>query len=498
MFLKTQLRPAQLIPTVLSAVLFSLSFTTSFVGFGFVSLLPLFYALQRRTSTRSAFWLGALFGFIAGLMLLSWAPGSLIHFFGGNVLIAWAFFLGGSLALGVQYGLMAWLSFFLWKKSSIYLLSALAVAAFWTLCEMVCTSLYSGAPWLQTSLYKGIAEADFLIQWAAMGGGSLVSFFLLLFQILILGLLRSKRKVALTALLATLCIFFLGNFFLQKKAQNNNSVNTISVAIINENTPADLKWTPETGDQMARNLLRLHAEGLRLNPDLLLWSESAVPWTFAPDDDFVQEILRGGLPQILGINSEYDGSMVYNSAYYLDPERPVQRYDKRYLLSFAEKPLDGGLLPFGEIAGFYVKEGAEAKVFSSHKGPIGALICNESFVPKAAYSLVQEGAQVLMLLSNDGWIDGSAYLLRQHWLSAKVRAVELARNVVVNCNLGYSGLIRADGSEAVRWRDKDGVVNKISAKLYDHQTIYSQFPSMSFLVFVCIFAICTLYLSIKR
>lgn len=497
---KNQLCPTQISYALLSAVLFALSFTTPFIGFGFVGLLPLFFVIQRCTSARAAICSGAIFGFVAAAILLSWAPSALMNFFGGSAWIAWGFFLGGSLAVMVQFALMCWFIFFLWKKTTNYLLWALASAAFWVVCEIICTEMYSGAPWLQTALYKGLAESAFLIQWASVGGGSLVSFFVVLLQLLLVGFFSFQRQRKSTAITCSLLLllFFAGNFFIRKQGQSPTDDATITVAIINENTPADLKWTAANGDKMARNLLALHAEAVRMAPDMLLWSESAVPWTYAPDDDFILEIMRPGIPQILGINSDFQGSKVYNSAYFLSAGAVVQRYDKRYLLSFAEKPLGSGILPFGEIAGFYVQEGEAPAVFSTEKGRIGAFICNESFVPKAAGTLVAEGAEVLMLLSNDGWIDGSAYLLRQHWLSAKIRAVEQARDVVVNCNLGYNGLIRADGSEARKWKEVKGLAEKVSANLSKKQTIYSRFPSMSFLVFVCIFAICALFLCVNK
>jgi apolipoprotein N-acyltransferase len=83
-----------------------------------------------------------------------------------------------------------------------------------------------------------------------------------------------------------------------------------------------------------------------MNPDIIVWSETALPWTFRTDDDLLTRVLQITYPanagHILGILSEADDdpSKVYNSVYYIEPDgRVTSRYDKVDLLSFIEKPL---------------------------------------------------------------------------------------------------------------------------------------------------------------
>ena len=95
----------------------------------------------------------------------------------------------------------------------------------------------------------------------------------------------------------------------------------------------------------------LAKKAAQLRPDIALWSESIVPWTYRKDDDFVNEVLHITQPQnithVIGINTDADSAEVYNSIYVLQPGGTVVgRYNKRYLLSFIEQPFAGVIFPF--------------------------------------------------------------------------------------------------------------------------------------------------------
>jgi len=84
---------------------------------------------------------------------------------------------------------------------------------------------------------------------------------------------------------------------------------------------------------------------------MILWSESAVPWTYRPNDDLVNEILKMSSPahvtNILGINTDYLEDEVYNSVYCYYPMVKLQDdMIKELLLSFIEKPFAGIIFPF--------------------------------------------------------------------------------------------------------------------------------------------------------
>jgi apolipoprotein N-acyltransferase len=74
----------------------------------------------------------------------------------------------------------------------------------------------------------------------------------------------------------------------------------------------------------------------------------------------------------------------------------------------------------------------------------GVFICIESAYPWIARRMTNEGADVLINISNDGYL-GPTAVMRQHLANAIFRAVENGRPVLRVTNTGLSALIRADG-----------------------------------------------------
>src|SRR4030095_221258 len=74
----------------------------------------------------------------------------------------------------------------------------------------------------------------------------------------------------------------------------------------------------------------------------------------------------------------------------------------------------------------------------------GVFICIESAYPWIARTLTSEGADVLINISNDGYL-GPTAVMRQHLANAIFRAVENDRAVVRVTNSGLTALIHPTG-----------------------------------------------------
>ncbi|MBK9182094.1 MAG: apolipoprotein N-acyltransferase [Ignavibacteria bacterium] len=77
---------------------------------------------------------------------------------------------------------------------------------------------------------------------------------------------------------------------------------------------------------------------------------------------------------------------------------------------------------------------------------IGTIICIESIYPEVARDLVNNGSDILCVITNDAWYNGT-WGPEQHYDIARMRAIEQRRNVIRCANSGVSGIIRSDGSE---------------------------------------------------
>ena len=216
---------------------------------------------------------------------------------------------------------------------------------------------------------------------------------------------------------------------------------------------------------------------------MALWSESAIPWTYRKDDDLIKAILNitdpARITHVMGINTAYKENIVFNSAYCILPGGEVAgRYDKQHLLSFIEKPLNGLMLPFFSSKGYSAITGQEhSSPVMTPYGKAGFLICNEAALPAAAANQVSQGAEFLMNMSNDGWFNDT-YIVRLHFYYARLRAVESRKDIAVNCNNGFSGLIKASGDIEEKEESTEPFVKMVTVQPNKYITMASLYPGI--------------------
>ena len=83
------------------------------------------------------------------------------------------------------------------------------------------------------------------------------------------------------------------------------------------------------------------------------------------------------------------------------------------------------------------------------------LICFEDIFPSLARRFVQEGAQLLLVITNDAWFGPSAAAY-QHAQASMFRAVELRVPIARAANTGWSGCIDPAGRRIGSVRDPQG------------------------------------------
>ena len=151
-------------------------------------------------------------------------------------------------------------------------------------------------------------------------------------------------------------------------------------------------------------------------------------------------------------------SQVFNSAALISPAGDwTARYDKVHLVPFGE------YLPFPQLfafAGGLTKEvgefqhGASRAPLDAGSTPLGIFICYESVFPGEVRQFSQQGAQVLVNLSNDGWYgDSGAYA--QHLNQTRMRAIENDRWLLSATNTGVTASIDPYGRTVARLPRKE-------------------------------------------
>ena len=463
--------------------------------FSWICFVPLFiYIID--SIPRESFKTGLLFGFAFSIFCFYWViPGA--EKFTGNSpvygILAWCIFAA---FFSVFYGLILYLFSHLKiqeESRKALWINSLLIATLFTLAEFFLLILSGNFPWFAVYAGNGLAANMYSIQPAAILGISILTFVAVFVNYLFAYFIHKKEWKKCWIPATTIALFLIAGFIVFKNFQSKTfAEKSFTVAILSENIPPEMKWDEQNGNYLVEKILTLNRSAAALKPDVALWSESAIPWTYKKDDDLVNEILKTTtekpITHILGINSEYKDNVVFNSAYAILPDGEVTgRYDKQYLLSIIEKPLKGFLMPFFSNTGFsVVNDSIHDSPLNTPFGKAGILICNEAVMPAAAATAVNKGAQFLFNMSNDGWFSDT-YIPRLHFYSSRLRAVESRKDMVVNANNGFSGLINASGEIAERKRSEDPFVKLVHVQPNNVRSIATLIPG---LFIYC----CTIYL----
>jgi apolipoprotein N-acyltransferase len=149
---------------------------------------------------------------------------------------------------------------------------------------------------------------------------------------------------------------------------------------------------------------------------------------------------------------------VFNSAALISPAGDwTARYDKVHLVPFGEYLPFPRLLAFAggltkEVGGF--EPGSARAPLDAGSEPLGIFICYESVFPGEVRQFADQGAQVFVNLSNDGWYgDSGAYA--QHLNQTRMRAIENDRWILSATNTGVTASIDPYGRTVARLARKE-------------------------------------------
>jgi len=336
---------------------------------------------------------------------------------------------------------------------SFRLLNPVYMACIWVLAETGLQWAAGSLPWFLFHMGNALSANLYAIQPASVTGLTGLSFVVVLVNCLIAQAIAHRSYKRLLLPCSLFIVYMCWGWWLlvsfDRSVENAAAQQFFKLSILQQNIPPEIQWDTANGNALVQQLLQQERRCIAQKPNLILWSESAIPWTYSPQDDLVQELLRNADPakvtHILGMNTAVTDDVVGNSAYCLLPGGKLAgRYDKRTPLLLIEQPWNGWLLPFFSANGYSVLAGKNDHPLPTPYGKAGILICNESALPQAAASSVLQGAQFLLNMSNDGWFRDT-YLVSSHFYNARLRAVETRKDIAINSNNGQCGLVRASG-----------------------------------------------------
>jgi apolipoprotein N-acyltransferase len=343
----------------------------------------------------------------------------------------------------------------------------LAAAPFlWVAVELART-LVTGFPWnlLGTAQVENISLSR-ITTWTGVYG---VSFEIMLVNVAVAAAFLVPKKKRSTLLIAA----FVAAAVLQAgRLVDASAIPADRTALlVQENIPVDATWTRDNFQRTLAELADLSikaasnaaSDSKTGKPDLIVWPESPAPF-FTADPLFRDPVSRaardahswvmtGAIGNVPAMHSSTAASEVFNSAALISPTGDwTARYDKIHLVPFGE------YLPFPRLfafAGGLTKEVGEFHTGTS-RAPLqagdiqlGIFICYESVFPGEVREFANQGAQVLVNLSNDGWYgDSGAYA--QHLNQTRMRAIENDRWILSATDTGVTASIDPYGRTVAR------------------------------------------------
>lgn len=405
-------------------------------------------------------WFFAFGYFVTGIYWVANALLSVASAFGWLLPFAIVGAVGGLSALLAAFPALAvGLARILWPAGPARIL---VLAVCWTLFEWLRGWVLTGFPW--NPLGSIWAFSDAMIQFAAVAGIwglSLITVMVAALPVLLVDwsghsdeVARRRRPAAfgwIVAGLALLLAIWIGGAIRLSGAEDS-LVAGIRLRLVQANVDPGEKGASDRGADVLRRHLSLTREtpGYDKITDVI-WSETAEPYPLERFPD-VRMAVAAVAPEngllITGVlrTDAASGPVneVWNSMAVVDRTgRMISTYDKFHLVPFGEYVPLHGVLPFiSKFTPGIMDLSAGPGPRTLHLPglpPVGPLICYEAIFPG---QVVERGdrPQWLLNITNDGWYGVSAGP-RQHFVSARLRAVEEGLPVVRAANTGISGSI---------------------------------------------------------
>jgi apolipoprotein N-acyltransferase len=458
--------------------------------FCWIALLPLLFALIQKDKQGSALSVaqGTLLGYLCGF---TWYLGNCywiyqtMYLYGGLAKpIAAGILILFCLYLGLYHALFA-AAFTLVRRSKFGPQGALLLTPFLWVAVELARARITGLPWD----LLGIAQVDnpLLIRLAPITGAYGISFVIAMVNALwLVRISLRERRHTRSVLSIAGVILIVAYLLILRRLQPPTHVPTTAVATLVQHnlgvgTEAStresntqlldaftrLSLFPPTlhcngipelpathcADPIARQLSLPEGSYALLPTDLIVWPES--PSNFEEKDPAFRAAMSSlaramHAPVIVG-NVGIDpntaikrGFSLYNAANLVAPDGTfVNRYDKIHLVPFGEyvpfKPLfffAGDLL--GDVGSF--DSGSHRTVLATGGHRYGTFICYESIFGDEVRQFAEQGADVLVNISNDGWY-GDTSAAWQHLNMVRMRAIENHRWVLRSTNTGVTAAI---------------------------------------------------------
>lgn len=474
---------------ILSGVILNLAWTEYNLGFSlFVALVPLFiiedYLDKNRHRHRSV--KAFNYSFIAFVV---WNALSTFWIYHASLFGAIMAVIINSLVLASCF----W-GFHIVKRKLGAKFGYFGLIVFWIASEYMDLNWDLSWPWM--ILGNGFAKNVSLIQWYEYTGVLGGSFWVLLSNIMIYQILKKyifdrslKGQIANVVILAAF-IFVPIIYSLVRYSTYEEKENPKTVVVVQPNIdPYNEKFGGMTAIDQLNKLLALADSLTDDSTDYVVGPETALVNSMWEEDMEYNSSIRlinkfivkyPKVKFIAGLSSRRmykEGEELsitarkyphddlyyesYNTAMQIDSSKNIQLYHKSKLVPGVE------LIPFPSVFGYFEKFaidlGGSVGSYGSQNDRsnfiaynnttnVAPAICYESIYGEFLGKYVQNGANFIFIITNDGWWEDTPGY-KQHMSFARLRAIELRRSIARSANTGISCFInqRGDVIQPTSW-----------------------------------------------
>ena len=377
---------------------------------------------------------------------------------------------------------LPWWGYHIFKKKYGRRIGYGSLILFWMCFEYIHLNWQLSWPWL--TLGNVFASHPDWVQWyeyTGVGGGSLLILIgnLLFFELSMAARIKNNTRslTRLCLLIISIPILMYGFCQLHYLRSSQLIEPKHNIVIIQPNIDPYQKLSSSTVSDQIAKLTRLSEEAVDSATELVIWPETAMieaelpekissNFNYQPVFTFVNK--HPGITLLSGIETyktygtirqtatarkSTDGIYYdeFNAAVSIKKNTPSLFYNKSKLVPGVESlpTFLNFMAPvfekFGGTAGGYGKSDESAVFAKTDNEYITApIICYESIYGEYVSSYVQKGANILTIMTNDGWWGNTAGH-KQHLQYARLRAIETRRWVARSANTGISAVIDENG-----------------------------------------------------
>ena len=386
------------------------------------------------------------------------------------------------------------------KDANILFLPVLT-ACLYVIAEWVQSWFFSGLTWakLSVSQYKNL----FFIQSISLFGTYFVSFIIVFINAAVALYILNRTNKTIPAsknniLILGVIILYLANSYFgffrlmyYDYAKDGKEKHKITAQVVQGNISSYEKWESAGIGNSLNKYISLTEKYIgeigeyteKIN--ISVWPETAIP-TNVYQGGNLYEYLRNFSEQnnitLFTGAFYYLENNVYNAIVAFAPNHDfIKPYGKRHLVPFGEylpaEKLVKSVFPFvANMAMFdsVLTPGESSGIMEINGVNYGGLVCFDSIFPELARQSVKDGADILIIITNDSWFRDSPAIY-QHNAQAVLRAVENKRYVIRAANTGISSIISPTG-EIIR--QSDALVTDVliaKAGIIKDKTVYTVF-----------------------